>query len=990
MQGKRLLYKALFIILLGVFFFRAGLVQAAVSYEGYLYVELDGQNNGGSYKELNDVVVDVWSTGGWDSCTMVDDGSDGCGGDGSCTQGGWDVPSHYACSDGSYNPCSISCSPKPSECTSEERHGTPVRCDYYKQVQGGNFPKFIAWDDSDSSGEFHTKNLEGLSCQNTDGVFISPATDMTGSSQLPADLQSCTGGYWVAKPDGFVSGSLNSGSCPESEHYYRTPFTDVTHLYSFGSNDADADCLDFVWIPTGCPPNLSCSSLNITDNDRSLTLDTSKEIPVYTGAEVGDTLTVAHSASQKGGTGWSRVGDVSEVDTWDWSSRSGFGLVENYKGWAAKSSGTGQVTVSEPGIYLFLTNAYSSDCQFSCSTGGIYYESNNCAPSPSDCCYATCSDPYGSDTTHIHACYEYPEDVLSGYSTSEYCNNSLDDCGKYLIVEETSDDTPPTSEVTSPSGCQNSDFSVSVDDSDAGGSGLKSCYYKVFSAGVGWTKEETERECNSSFTVTVGPTGDCRAQGASSCAVYVYAEDNAGNVGGESGRNFAIDWTKPTSTITSPNEGSLQDSNFSVSVDDSDGETGLGTCYYHVYDSTAGWTKAWATRSCNSSFTVTVGSTGDCRTEGSGTCYVYAFARDNCGNTGDSSIRSFDIGEECTSEDYKGCYNNDIYWFDSCGNPEYRVEDCGNDGYENTEDTRWKDYRECCEIEQYEQVYYERGCSEASGAPACFKDPTTTTRWLNTGNTSYDDTDCPCPSDGCIDADGDGLEDDWADYPSGNCNSSCYCDSCDATIEDDSPACVVGPVIKETSTTQTRHCEDSNPSVSLHWELKEGGGEQEWRQVRIYEGATLVEDTGKEKNSNNTYSPSGLSWNTTYDWEVQVWDAEDNASGWAEDSVTTDSGSISPGFIPPPPDEVPLEKEVKFYDESTTVGTLTISSWSWQFDGAEPSSSALQDPTVIFTEVFPEGNNVTLEVSGDGLTCTAQETLYPKLNLPEWEEVAPE
>jgi len=129
-------------------------------------------------------------------------------------------------------------------------------------------------------------------------------------------------------------------------------------------------------------------------------------------------------------------------------------------------------------------------------------------------------------------------------------------------------------------------------------------------------------------------------------AVFVVYRDGALNwmpVATAVADTIDYDATLPTSTITSPPSGSSFSSSFSVSVSDSDtGGSGLKTCYYHVFDSAAGWTRSWATRTCSSSFTVTVGPTGDCQTVG-GTCSVYAFAEDNALNIGASDIKSYNI-----------------------------------------------------------------------------------------------------------------------------------------------------------------------------------------------------------------------------------------------------------------------------------------------------------------------------------------------------------
>ncbi len=194
-------------------------------------------------------------------------------------------------------------------------------------------------------------------------------------------------------------------------------------------------------------------------------------------------------------------------------------------------------------------------------------------------------------------------------------------------------------------------------------------------------------------------------------------------------------------------------------------------------------------------------------------------------------------------------------------------------------------------------------------------------------------------------------------------------------------------------------CYAPKPPVVLHWEFNDKEDtDQTARRVRVYASAsgTLVDDSCEADNPSDcaedsvSYPPSGITWDTTYDWEVKVWDSAGNSSGFVPGptSFTTDPGSISPHFSPPPPDDPLIGEDVQFSDESTTAGNITISSWSWQFEGATPSSSTLQNPIVKFDTALPEGNEVLLEVSGS-LSCTTRETLYPRLQLPEWEEVAP-
>lgn len=169
-------------------------------------------------------------------------------------------------------------------------------------------------------------------------------------------------------------------------------------------------------------PSLECSSLTLTDQNRNLNQDDN----VYTGAKVGDTITVAHQATEKGGTGWAKVDSVGDPMT---------ASLESYQGWAAKDSGSNEITLEEAGNYVFSTNAFSNDCQYACSSGGIYYQSNGCGG-----CYDYCDDPYGDDESQVHSAFEYPEDHLKKYSSSEFCRN---DCLTYLVVEEAEEPTPP-------------------------------------------------------------------------------------------------------------------------------------------------------------------------------------------------------------------------------------------------------------------------------------------------------------------------------------------------------------------------------------------------------------------------------------------------------------------------------------------------------------------------------------------------------------------
>ncbi len=68
----------------------------------------------------------------------------------------------------------------------------------------------------------------------------------------------------------------------------------------------------------------------------------------------------------------------------------------------------------------------------------------------------------------------------------------------------------------------------------------------------------------------------------------------------------------------------------------------------------------------------------------------------------------------CNSHQYFACFDDDVYWYDSCDNREEKKEDCG----ENSCDAFGANY--CKEGDVYHQrTCYDKGCSEGS----CFSNP---------------------------------------------------------------------------------------------------------------------------------------------------------------------------------------------------------------------------------------------------------------------------
>ena len=71
----------------------------------------------------------------------------------------------------------------------------------------------------------------------------------------------------------------------------------------------------------------------------------------------------------------------------------------------------------------------------------------------------------------------------------------------------------------------------------------------------------------------------------------------------------------------------------------------------------------------------------------------------------------------CVPDTSTACYNNDIYWYDSCGRRGTVKEDCGNSGYSN-----WSNYCQDGDVWQ-KRTYFDRGCTETGGTQ-CFANGT--------------------------------------------------------------------------------------------------------------------------------------------------------------------------------------------------------------------------------------------------------------------------
>lgn len=136
-----------------------------------------------------------------------------------------------------------------------------------------------------------------------------------------------------------------------------------------------------------------------------------------------------------------------------------------------------------------------------------------------------------------------PSAIVSNYAyVFNYAQDNAGNSGISGVVPFMVDRDPPLCQIVSPEAhsWQNRDFEVEVEDDDGFyGSGIdpQECKYKVGDAGL------EARSCNSPFTVTVGPAGECAQEGVDTCPVSVFCQDILGHQGSDSkvfsiGREF--------------------------------------------------------------------------------------------------------------------------------------------------------------------------------------------------------------------------------------------------------------------------------------------------------------------------------------------------------------------------------------------------------------------------------------------------------------------
>jgi len=203
------------------------------------------------------------------------------------------------------------------------------------------------------------------------------------------------------------------------------------------------------------------------------------------------------------------------------------------------------------------------------------------------------------------------------------------------------------------------------------------------------------------------------------------------------------------------------------------------------------------------------------------------------------------------------------------------------------------------------------------------------------------------------------------------------------------------PSANNLSVTQPDYCIITWPTAIFSWQFTDPDGDtQSAYQIQVDNNSNFSSpevDTGKILSSSNFYAtlPGALSYNTTYYWQLKVWDSKDLSSSWISGPSFTiplhQYPSINFSWTP----QIPLINEnTQFTDQSTVYGGSTKSSWDWLFQNGNPASSAQQNPLVKFLSTGAK--SVTLRVTdSDGFSCQAQKTINSQLPLPEWKEISP-
>jgi len=214
------------------------------------------------------------------------------------------------------------------------------------------------------------------------------------------------------------------------------------------------------------------------------------------------------------------------------------------------------------------------------------------------------------------------------------------------------------------------------------------------------------------------------------------------------------------------------------------------------------------------------------------------------------------------------------------------------------------------------------------------------------------------------------------------------------------------PTATDLKVTPLDYCINSLPT-SLSWSFSDPdpGDTQGAYQVQVDNNSDFSSpevNPGKIYSSSGAYTASGLSYKTTYYWQLKVWDNNDADSGWISGpSFTTPLHRYpDPDFIPSPQNPS-VDQVVEFIDSSkcyNAVGSEYLCrngggvSYQWDFDydaeeGFTIDSTYKGNATTTYATSEPY--TVRLRITDDIGTCSTDRTVNVTLPLPEWWEIAP-
>jgi PKD repeat protein len=224
------------------------------------------------------------------------------------------------------------------------------------------------------------------------------------------------------------------------------------------------------------------------------------------------------------------------------------------------------------------------------------------------------------------------------------------------------------------------------------------------------------------------------------------------------------------------------------------------------------------------------------------------------------------------------------------------------------------------------------------------------------------------------------------------------------------------PTASNFNTTESNCC-DPNPFALFVWTYGDPDGDFEtrydfqidnesgfnspWVVDRTFNVSPVLAPGSQNNQSVNISSavspPAGwLGYNIQYWWRVRVWDSQGLSSGWVPlpplmfKTTKTHRCPVcdftwSP-TSPIPDEDVQFTNTSACYNDSQSVVPCSSFSWSINPATANPSTSVLQNPLVIFSG--SGGYTVSLTVTdGSGYTCTTIKSVRISLHLPKWKEI---